>query len=123
MLASCIWCPLAQAKGKWCLQTSVLIGNWLFTEYIPDKLILRFETNNKTCKKQHMYFTSRYETVNIWSVSKSNTAVSISMAQTILTINTLPFIKKYFQGARSTVFPSKIFQPRCNNLVSKNKKG
>lgn len=46
MLASCVWCSLAQAKGKWCLQTNVLIDKWLFTEYI----ILRFEANNKTPK-------------------------------------------------------------------------
>lgn len=61
--------------------------------------------------------------VNTWSVPKSNTQVSISMKQATLTINTLPCRKKCFQGAWSTVFPSKIFWPRCNNLVSKIKKG
>lgn len=33
MLASCIWCPLAQAKGKWCLQKKVLRAYWLFREH------------------------------------------------------------------------------------------
>lgn len=54
MLASCIWCPLAQAKGKWCLEINVLIDNWLFTEYVPEKLILRFR------KKINTYFNSHH---------------------------------------------------------------
>lgn len=42
MLASCIRCPLAQAKCKRCLEIHVLGENWLFTEDAPEKFILKF---------------------------------------------------------------------------------
>lgn len=72
--------------------------------------------------KNNMYILLVIIKVNTWSVL-TNTVVSISMRQTVLTIHTLPFRKKCFQGAWSTAFPSKTLGPRCNNLASKIKKG
>lgn len=74
MLASCIWCPLAQAKGKWCLEINVLIDNWLFTEYVPEKLIWRFKKKNPT------YFNSSLNGEYLECPKIKHSSVSIHVA-------------------------------------------